>query len=104
MEKSGEKQLVLKSWKIVLKKRTDLGKVREKDNKSEKSSKIFKMADYKKVPVETFWEKKSSSAQNEVDKTYTLSNSFSTPFSNTFDVPGFHEEVLDDHLLRHAHR
>ena len=55
----------------------------------------------KKVPVDEFWDKKAAgSAQNEVDKTFTLSNSF----SNSFSHAGFQEEDIDDHLLRHAHR
>ena len=50
----------------------------------------------KKIGNETLWDKTSGSAQNEVDKTFTI--------SNIFDRPGFQEEILDEHLLRHAHR
>ena len=55
----------------------------------------------KKVPVE----ETIGSAQNEVDKTYTLSNSFHQFGFQTSN--SFQEEqnaALDDHLLRHAHR
>ena len=50
----------------------------------------------KKVRNETFWDKKTGSSQNEVDKTFTI--------SNIFERPAFQEEIFDEHLLRHAHR
>ena len=50
----------------------------------------------KKGRNETFWDKKTGSVLNEVDKTLTI--------SNLFDRPGFQEEIFDEHLLRHAHR
>ncbi len=62
----------------------------------------------KKVSIETIWEKsgKVGSAQNEVaDKTYTLSNSFhgfqDIDLNNNNNN---NNNVLDEHLLRHAHR